>query len=60
MFPYDVDFLINNGLMDAYFPYPLAFTTMFNAYVFILLLFFALFVFLIFKMVLRWLMSSVG
>lgn len=30
MFVFDIDFLLNNGLMDPFFPYPMAFCTAFN------------------------------
>lgn len=52
--------ILENGLCDPNFPYPLAFTSAMNMWEFLILLLFFLIVLLMFKMVLRWLMSSVG
>lgn len=30
MYVFDIPYLLNNGLMDPLFPYPMAFCTMFN------------------------------
>lgn len=57
---FSVEYLIENGIMDDYFPYPLAFCSACNMWLFLVLLVFAIIIFLLFKMVLRWLMSSLG